>query len=336
MNMRFSLACSRAIGALTLGLCLAACGGTTPPAANPDPPPLDDSEEEAPAAPAPASSPKVKEAIDAIQAQDFTKAKEILLAAVKESPKDPQAAFYLGVANEALGDGKQAAEQYKRALDLDPKLTEAATNLSGVLLDQGDAAGALAAVDIGLKTGPKSPALLRNRAVALDQTGNKDAIPAFKAAVAAAPNDKEMQYLYAEALARSGDESGAVTELKPLIASDDVAVLASTGRLLGKLKAFDECIAALDKAVAAKDVAELRVQRGVCKHGKKDDKGAVADFTAAIAADPKFAPAHYYLGQDKRAHGDKKGAKAELQKAADLDPSGGVGAAAKKALTELK
>jgi len=333
--MRFSLACSCALGALTVGLVVSACGGSTPPPANPEPPSLAE-DDDGPAAPAPASSAKVKEGIDAIQAQDFTKAKEILLGAVKESPKDPQAAFYLGVALEALGEGKPAAEQYHKALELDPKLTEAATNLSGVLLDKGDAEGALAAVDVGLKTAPKSPALLRNRAVALDQTGSKDAIPAFKAAVAAAPNDREMQYLYAEALARSGDEDGAVAQLKPLIASDDVAVLASTGRLLGKLKAFDACVTALDKAVGQKDVAELRVQRGICKHGKKDDKGAVEDFSAAVQSDPKFAPAHYYLGMDKKTHGDKKGAKAELSKAAELDPNGGVGAAAKKALAEMK
>jgi Tfp pilus assembly protein PilF len=313
------------------------CASGTPPAddASKPPPALDD-DDNTPAAPAAASSPKVKEGIDALQAQDFAKAKELLEAAAKEAPKDPQAAFYLGVAVEALGDPKGAADHYHHALELDPKLTEASTNLSGVLLDQGDAAGALSAAEAGLKTAPKSPSLRRNRAVALDQTGSKDAVAAFKDAVEAAPNDKEVHYLYAEAMARAGNEAGAVAELKPLVASDDVGVLASAGRLLGKLKAFDECIAALDKAIGAKDVAELRVQRGICKHGKKDDKGAEADFMAAIQSDPKFAPAHYYLGQNKKAHGDKKGAKAELTKAAELDPSGGVGAAAKKALAELK
>jgi Flp pilus assembly protein TadD len=313
------------------------CSSGTPPAQSPsssEPPSLEDDDQAAAAAPA--SSSKVKEGIDAIQAQDFAKAKAVLEQAVKETPKDPQASFYLGVADEALGDAKGAADNYHHALELDPKLTEASTNLSGVLLDQGDAAGALAACDAGLKIAPKNPSLRRNRAVALDQTGSKDAVAAFKAAVEVAPNDKEVQYLYAEALAKSGDSDKAVAELKPLLASDDVAVLASTGRLFGKLKDFDDCVTALDKAIAAKDVAELRVQRGVCKHGKKDDKGAEDDFSAAVKADPNFAAAHYYLGQSKRAHGDKKGAKAELQKAADLDASGGIGAKAKKELAELK
>ncbi|HVW26252.1 MAG TPA: tetratricopeptide repeat protein [Polyangiaceae bacterium] len=312
------------------------CSSGTPPAQAPssEPPSLADDDQAAAAAPA--SSSKVKEGIDAIQAQDFAKAKAVLEEAVKETPKDPQASFYLGVADEALGDGKGAAEQYRHALELDPKLTEASTNLSGVLLDQGDATGALAAADAGLKVAPKSPSLLRNRAVALDQTGSKDAVAAFKAAVDAAPNDKEVQYLYAEALAKSGDQDKAVAELKPLLGSDDVAVLASAGRLFGKMKDFDDCVAALDKAISSKDVAELRVERGLCKHGKKDEKGAEDDFNAAVKADPNSAPAHYYLGQSKRAHGDKKGAKAELTKAAELDPSGGLGAKAKKELAALK
>jgi Flp pilus assembly protein TadD len=334
MRVRLGFFCRGVAVAAWFGV--VGCGGSTPPAQSESAPPPSLEDDDQAAAPAAASSTKVKQGMDAIQAQDFAGAKAILEAAVKESPKDPQASFYLGVAVEALGDGKGAAEHYHRALELDPKLTEASTNLSGVLLDQGDAAGALAAADAGLKIAPKSPSLRRNRAVALDQTGSKEAVAAFKDAVEAAPNDKEIQYLYAEALARTGNKDGAVAQLKPLIASDDVGVLASSGRLLGKLMDFDDCIAALDKAIAAKDVAELRVQRGICKHGKKDDKGAAADFTAAVQSDANFAPAHYYLGMDKKAHGDKKGAKAELTKASELDPSGGVGTAAKKALSELK
>ncbi|HVU01851.1 MAG TPA: tetratricopeptide repeat protein [Polyangiaceae bacterium] len=316
---------------------LVACGGSEPPPQTADnPPPLDD--DDAPSgggAAAQPSSGKVKEGMDAIQAGDFAKAKTVLTEATQANPKDPQAAFYLGVADEGLGDGKTAAEDYRKALSLDPKLAEASTNLSGVLLDLEDAKGALEAAEAGLKVAPKSPSLLRNRAVALDATGSKDAPAAFKAALAAAPKDGEVRYLYGESLARSGDEAGAVKELMPLTESDDVAVLASTGRLLGKLKAFDGCVRALDRAVSKKDVAELRVQRGICKHGKKDDKAAEADFVAATTADPKYAPAHYYLGQQKLADGDKKAAKAELQKAAELD-TGALGQAAKKALSEIK
>jgi len=322
--------------AITWALGLTACGGSTPQASTAPPPSLEDDDAASGGGAAAPSSSKVKEGMDAIQAGDFAKAKALLEQAARENPKDAQAAFYLGVAVEGLGDGKGAATQYQHALELDPKLTEASANLSGVLLDLDDAAGALAAADAGLKAAPKSPSLLRNRAVALEATHAKEAPAAFKAALEAAPQDKEVRYLYAESLARSGDDQGAIHELAPLTESDDLAVLASAGRLLGQLKSFDGCVKALDKAIGQKDAAELRVQRGICKHGNKDDKGAEADFVAAIGSDPKFAPAHYYLGQHKRAAGDAKGARAELQKAEELDPQGKIGAAAKKAIADLK
>lgn len=322
--------------ALSLVLLAACGGGSAPPPSDPHDPPLEGDEAGGSSAAAAAPSAKVKEGMDAIQAGDFAKAKTILQAAVSESPKDPQAVFYFGVALEGSGDGKGAIEQYKKALSLDPKLTEASANLSGALLDQGDAAGALAAADHGLKSAPKSPDLLRNKAAALDAAGSKDAPGAFRAAMAASPKDESLRYLYAESLARTGDSAKALTELEGLAGSEDIAVLASAARLLGKLKAFDKCISVLDRAIGKQKAAELFVDRGLCRHGGKDDKGARGDFEAAIKVDAKFAPAHYYLGQQLRGSGDTKGAKAELQKAADLDANGALGAAAKKQLDELK
>ncbi len=80
-----------------LALCLAlplACGGSTPPPENPGdtPPPLDD---DGPAVVA-ASSPKVKEGMEAIQAGDFAHAKEILTQAEAEAPKDPPGSVLSG------------------------------------------------------------------------------------------------------------------------------------------------------------------------------------------------------------------------------------------------
>lgn len=327
---------SRAFLAALLALGLSSCGGSAsqPKDQHDEAPPLD--EDEGGGAAAAPSSPKVKEGMDAIQAGDFARAKTALEAAVRDNPKDAQAAFYLGVALEGTGDAKSAVEQYRKALAIDPKLVEASANLSGALLDLGDSQGALEAAAHGLKVAPKNASLLRNRAVALDAAGSKDALSAFQAALAASPKDEELHFLYADYLARSGETQKAAAELAPLTSSNDVAVLASAARLLGKLKAWDDCVAALDRAIGKQDIAELRVDRGLCKHGKKDDAGARADFETAVKLDPKLAPAHYYLGMQLRASGNAKGARAELQKAVDLDPKGGLGAAAKRELAEIK
>lgn len=316
---------------------LQACGAPAPAADPSDPPPS--LEEDAPgggAGPvAQASSPGVQKGIDAIQAGDFAAAKGTLEQAVQTNPEDAQAHFYLGVALDNLGEPQAAIEHYEEAVSLDSNLVEARANLSGALYDGGDAAKALEVADAGLAIDPKHPALLTNRAMALAALDEpKKAAKAFEAALAV-QDSPEVRFLYAETLARGGETDRAKAELKKLAAGDNVEVLASAARLLGRLKAFDGCIEALDRAIEIQDAAELRVQRGLCRHGKKDEAGAKADYEAAIAADAGFAAAHFYLGQHLKAAGDKKGAKKELKRAMELDPQGGVGQAAGQALKSL-
>jgi len=321
------------------GLCLAAACAPSAPAQNPDdnPPPLSgDGPGQGGGPAAQASSPKVKEGMDAIQAGDFAKAKEVLTAAEAEAPDDPQAAFYLGVALEGSGDPKGAAAKYEKALKLDPKLAEASVNLSALLLDGGDAKRALEVVQAGLSSAPKHPGLLMNRALALEATGDAaGALGAYGDAVKAQPDNLELRYAHAELLAGAGKKDEALAELRKVAASDDVKLLAAAANVFGKLQAFGDCVSTLDKAVKKKGAPELFTRRGVCRHEMKDDAGAKGDFEAALKLDPKFAPAHYYLGMHYKAAGKAKEAKAELGKAVELGGDQGVGAAAKKALEEL-
>src|SRR4051812_30059111 len=108
MHLTFALRRFRCLSALALlalsaSFALGACGGSSPPPEAP-PPPLDEPSTPPPAADrtAQASSAKVQQGIDAIKAQDFATAKARLTEARAEAPKDPQAAFYLGVALEGL------------------------------------------------------------------------------------------------------------------------------------------------------------------------------------------------------------------------------------------
>jgi Flp pilus assembly protein TadD len=324
------------LSALTLGL--GACSGGSPGAKNPD----DDPSlvEPRPGEVAAASSAKVQAGIDAIQAGDFEQAKKLLGEAQTENPKDAQAAFYLGVALEQTRDVNGASEQYKKALALDPKLAEASQNLSAILLDANDGKGALQVVENGLAHSPKHPELLMNRALALEIVGDKDgALAAYGAAAAAQPDNLELAYAYAELLAGAGKQQPALAQLKKVTVSDDPQVLAAAANVFGQLGAYGECVAALDKAIAkvgkTKPAATLHVRRGVCRHELKDEAGAKSDYDAALALDPDFAPAHYYLGMHLRAAGKKKEAIAAFQKAAKLGGDQGVGPGAKKALEEL-
>lgn len=314
-----------------------ACGGSAPPPEEP-PPAFDDEETDSGGGSvAKASSSAVQEGIDAIQAEDFAKAKEILLAAHEKDPKDPQAAFYLGVAQENTEDVDGAVASYKKALENDPKLTEASVNLSAVLLDREDYAGSLEVAEAGLKGASKHPHLLTNKAIALAALGKAaEAFDAYKAAVAVSPDNLELRYEYAQLLVQDGQKDAATEELRHVIQSPDPAVAGAAANLLGKVGAFAECIAGLDKALKAKPNPDLYVRRGACRHGMSDEAGALADYQAAIAADDKFAPGHYYLGRHYLATGKKKEAKTHLAKAVELGAGTPLEAAAKKVLADIR
>lgn len=325
-----------AFGLLLTAFC--ACTAGTPKQAESPDPPLDEPHQSSGASDsARASSGKVQRGIDAIKAEDFATAKSALSEARAETPNDPQAAYYLGVVNEQLGDREGAEKEYRAALALDPKLVEASANLSALLLDAGNASEALEIADRALKIDPKHPALLLNRALALETSGNKsEVLAAYAKAVEARPQDPELRLAYADLLIEAGEKLAAKAEVQAARDTEDPKLLAAVAHRFGKLGAPAECIAVLDRALRPKPNAELLVRRGVCRHDAGDDSGAVADYRAALETEPKSVPAHFYLGRHLAEKGDKKGAVKHLKTVVELSNGEGLGKAAAQALKTLK
>ncbi len=326
--------------ALAIGLALgaAACGGASSEPATPDDaaPSPDELLADEPGGEVPASSADVQKGIDAIKAEDFETAKDVLTKAVESSPDDSQAVFYLGVAESALGEVEAAIGHLQKALELDPKLSDAALNLSALLVDQERYEEALEVAEKGLRVAPNDPGLIQNKALSLLMTDKAaEAVPLLQKVVEKKPDDEEMRFMYAQALLTAGEDNRAKAELDTLASSADRAVLASVADMMGRIKEWDGCIKALDNAIAKEEAGELFVKRGLCKHGKNDEDGAKADFEKSIELDPKSPKGHFYLGHNLKARGNKKGAKAAFAKAAELDPGGKLGAAAKAAAGKL-
>jgi Flp pilus assembly protein TadD len=319
---------------------VSACGGSqpaanTPTAAETPEEILADEETDSQSA-APASSPDVEKGIEALRNEDFAGAKAILSRAVLANARDAQAVFYLGVAESGLGETEPAIEHLRKALELDPKLSEAALNLSALLLDREQYPEALQAAEQGLAVAPTDVGLLQNKAMALLMTGKEaEAAPLFEQVVAKKPEDEGLRFLYAQSLMAAGDQAKAKEQLLGLVQSKDREVLASAADLLGRLKAWDACVDALTRAIAMQAESELHVKRGLCLHGKDDEDGAKADFETAAQLDPKSAKAQFYLGHNLRTRGDKKGARQAFKKAIELEPKGPMADAAKAALGKL-
>lgn len=329
---------------------LSGCGGgepapaapsSTPPSLPPSmaaPSPTSDAPKSPPAAEK--STPEVDRAISAIKANDFKSAKGALEQALSKNPKNGTASYYMGVVLENLGDKTGAEQRYKDAMTSAPDLIEASINLGALYLDQSKWDDAIAVTQKGLARHSEDPALHANMALALRGKGDKEgAAMEYEKAVKVVGDNADLRFGYGSLLLEMGNKPKAITELKAALGSagSNRALLASIGRMLGSAGAFADCVAALDKAISAGDDAELRVRRGLCRHSMKDESGAKSDFEAATKANPKFAPAHYYLGESLLAAGNTAQAIKEFDASATLAPESELGKKAKdKALAARK
>lgn len=315
------------LSVLTLG-----CGGAATP------PPEEPSEqvepaEEDPGAVAPASSDAVKQGRDAIQAGDFERAVTILGKAAADAPKDPQAAFYHGVALEGAEKPKEAEAEYRRAIELSPQLLEARQNLSYLLITLDRPAEAVTVAKDGLKVDPKNVALSANLAAALDLLGSEEAVGAYERLLELSPDDANNRFNYAVVLALGDRKDEAKAQIAK-IQTTDAALLLDVGDFLGRLEDYPGCITWLNRAAEAEKTTKVLVYRARCKFASGDKKGAEEDLRAAVKLTPNDPMPYLYLGKHLVTVGQKKEGRAALEKAVQLGPDTPFGQTAKKALAE--
>jgi len=256
---------------------------------------------------------------------DWNGARDAFEAAVKKNPKQADAHHYLGVVMEKTGDRAAAKKHYEDALAADPTLEEAAVNLVALNIEDKKWDDAIALAKRVLSKNNKNAPMLVNLAVALSGKGDQPgATKSFEDAIKLEPNKPDYYITYAQHQTQWGKRDEALATLKKAqaTAGDDPATLAGIAIEMKNLKAYDACISAMDKAIAAKDAAELRVYRGHCKLGQKDLPGALADFQDAVKKEPNSAPPHYSLGNALADSGKFAKAIAEWETYLKLAPTG--------------
>lgn len=330
------------LAALT-GALLVACGGDRPAKAPTDvPPPIDTPSpgDASGGASAPsAARAEIERGTKALESGDAAGAKAAFEEAVAKAPKDPAAHYYLGLALDRAGDKAGAEKSYKAALGLRADLEEAAQNLSALYIEGQRFAEAADVAKGALAKHAKNAGLALNLAVALSGKGDHDgAAKAFDDAAKAAPKDAMVLVTWGSHLGqwKKPDEAAQKLRAAEKLAGDDVGMLASIGFELKNVGAFPDCIGVLDRAIAKKPAAELLTYRSLCKYGAKDKAGALKDLHEAVAKEPKYAPAHYYLGGRLGEEGKLKEAAAEFQRYLDLEPNGPLAKAAQAKLKLAK
>jgi Flp pilus assembly protein TadD len=311
-----------------------ACGGAeasppvTPKAAEPGaptPPP-----EVASAAPlGGGGGDDVAKGMRALEANDAVTAKSYFDHALRTNPKDASALYYEGVLAEKANDKGAAEKDYKSALEAKPGFEEAAINLSAIYVDGQRYDEALAVAQAALAKHADNASLHSNAAIALAGKGDQaGASKEFEASIHLSPGEPMYRLTYGHWLGVWKQADPALVQLRaarPIakkLGDSGVDVLAAIGHEMHLLRAWSDCVPAYDDAIALKDAADLRTERAACKIGAKDSPGALADLQAAVAKDPAFAPAHYYLAGELARAGQFKEAAAEYEAFLKLEPTG--------------
>jgi tetratricopeptide (TPR) repeat protein len=178
--------------------------------------------------------------------------------AAAKSPASARAQSNLAFALQARGDVERAGLAYLRAAELartPGDVAGVARNLSALLLDAGQPALALAAVERGLATVPSDPNLLHNRAAALWRLGRiGDALRELDAVIATSPapfpkaHDTRGRILAGqgdlEAALRDFRAARAVDPADPAYAEHELVVLAALQRLDAACRVWGEIVAA--------------------------------------------------------------------------------------------
>jgi tetratricopeptide (TPR) repeat protein len=279
----------------------------------------------------------IKKGEAALRSGDFKEAQRLFTGVLDRRPGNARAIASLGVCLENLGDKEGAEKKYRDALAKDPGLADASLNLSALLIDAGRNDQAIAVLRSALKASPSDPQLHANLGHALAATDKTAAMEEFRLSLKIAENAQTRLTLAAMLKeASKGDE--AVAELKKALAAagSDRAMLGSIGDAFARNGAYAECVAAFDKAIGAGPAPELYVQRGLCRHQLKDEKGAKEDYDRALKADSNYAPAWYVTGEYHQQAGNKAEAIKAYEKCQQLKPDSPWGKKATHRLNELR
>ncbi|MCU0658266.1 MAG: tetratricopeptide repeat protein [Polyangiaceae bacterium] len=307
-----------------LCLLLAACG-SPPPATPPppsDPPPAASSATTAGPA-APATDPaKLAEIEGAIKANNGAQARKLAEAILSKDPKNPKAHYYAALGAELTEDKASAEKHYREALALAPTFGDAAINLSALLLDGGKAAEAVTLLKPLAAKSPDDTLLQTNLATALAAAGDHAQAAEVYAALLKKQPTPEARLGYARALAASGKKEEATKVLREgaAQAGENRDLHAAYGADLAKVGAYEDAIKAMDKAIQLQSSADLLTYRALFKRSLKNNEGARTDLEAALKENPKFAAAHFYLGETLEALNRPGDARKAYEKLIALEP----------------
>lgn len=258
--------------------------------------------------------------------KDFSRAAIEFRNAANLQPKNPEAWYQMGMANQAAGDLRSAVANYGRAVEAHQGHPGATSKLAELKAASGDPALAAEAeqqLKAVLRTSPGNPQVLNALALTELRLGNQmGAVEHLQAALKALPSDAKIRSNLASVHLARGEMSAAENALKeiaaqqPLAASPAIALgrFYALAREFGKAETSLRRAIELDKGnlVALQDLAEVLRMKG-------DMKGAEETFMRLSQSGTKAARPAY--GIFLHEIGKKDQALVEFKKLYNEDPN---------------
>ncbi|MDR1239600.1 MAG: tetratricopeptide repeat protein [Treponema sp.] len=224
------------------------------------------------------------------QLKEYDRAFAVFRKGLALDRNNPTLHFNYGVALEANGLLKEAAEEYQSSIRSKPGWLDPMNNLGIVLFKQGQHGKAMATFNRILAADPLNAEARNNMGVVLaDQGRTKEAIQSYRQAIEADPKYMKAVVNLERVLEDSGSFADAIVELEKLIKLNPQTADART-RLAGLYLKMDRCPEALEEARAAleqdpENTQALRV-KGTALRVMGKDVEAKAVFEKILALDP--------------------------------------------------
>jgi tetratricopeptide (TPR) repeat protein len=246
----------------------------------------------------------LRQAIDALHAEDPKTGSEWALKALNHDPRSGMAWYVLAVAREKAGDFTHSIKAYESALALLPDQSEVANDLGRLAFRMGMKDLAEQLFRRYLEAHPDAYSTMNNLATAVrDQGRAAEAIEILRAAVKVAPADPMLWNTLGTVVSEQGDHPTAILFFDEALRLDPDFAQARYNRGNARLElgeaeaALADCEAGLGLARAEDDRAMMRLARSTIKIGLGRIGEGWDDYEARL--DPQFAGATVFVADER-------------------------------------